>query len=193
MKYIEEFQRKTDQMLRDRIIQPSTSSWNSPVLLIPKKADALGKNKRRTVVDFRKPNEVTVDGSFPLTVISEILDTFGKSKYFFTKDGASGFLQVPMKPEEQATIAFSNMEGHFQYNRTPFGFKGAPATFQRSKTTVLSGIQRTKCLVYLDDVVLGENLRTHNETLREVFVRMRQHNLKLQPDKCEIYEGKFLI
>ena len=53
-------------------------------------------------------------------------------------------------------------------------------------TTVLSGIQGIKCLVYLDDdVVFGENLHTHNERLREVFSRMRKHNLKLQPDKCE--------
>jgi len=68
----------------------------------------------------------------------------------------------------------------------PFGLKGAPATFQRLMTTVLSGIQGIKCLVYLDVVVVfGENLSAHNERLCEVFSRMRKHNLKLQPDKCE--------
>ena len=90
-----------------------------------------------------------------------------------------------MSPEGQPKTAFSTREGHFQYTRMPFGLKGAPATFQRLMTTVLSGIQGIKCLVYLDDVVFGENLNTHNERLREVLDRMRQHNLKLQPDKCE--------
>ena len=52
-------------------------------------------------------------------------------------------------------------------------------------TTVLSGIQGIECLVYLDDVLFGENLNTHNQRLREVFGGMRQHDLKLQPDKCE--------
>ena len=53
-------------------------------------------------------------------------------------------------------------------------------------TTVLSGIQGIKCLVYLDDVVVfGENLKVHNERLREVLDRMRKYNMKLQPDKCE--------
>jgi len=53
-------------------------------------------------------------------------------------------------------------------------------------TAVLSGIQGIKCLVYLDYVVIfGQNLETHNDRLREVFSRMRKHNLKLQPDKCE--------
>jgi hypothetical protein len=56
----------------------------------------------------------------------------------------------------------------------PFGLKGAPATFQRLITSVLGGIQAIKCLVYLDVVVFGENLNTHNERLREVFSRVRK-------------------
>jgi len=88
-----------------------------------------------------------------------------------------------VRPEDSAIPAFSTRVGHFQYKRMLFGLKGAPATFQRLITTVLSVIQGIKCLVYLDDVVFGENLKTHTERLREVFNRMREHNLKLQPDK----------
>ena len=137
------------------------------------------------VVDFRKLNDVTIGDSFLIPVISEILDALGKSKYFSTIDCDNGFLQVPVKLEDQAKTAFSN-RGHFQYTRMPFGLKRAPATFQRLMTTVLSGIQGIKCLVYLDDVVaIGEDLRVHNERLHEVFSRMRKYNMKLQPDKCE--------
>jgi len=46
--------RQIEQMLRDDIIQPNTSPWNSPILVIPKKANASGKQKWRIVVDFRK-------------------------------------------------------------------------------------------------------------------------------------------
>ena len=182
----EEVQKQTEQMLLDGIIVPSSSPWNSPIVVIPKKTDASGKKKWKTVVDFRKHNNVTIGDSFPIPVISEILDALRKSKYFSTIDCASGFLQVPVKFEDQAKTAFSTREGHFQYTRMPFGLKGAPATFQRLMTTILSGIQGIKCLVYLDDVVVfGENLEVHNERLREVFGRMRRYNMKLQPDKCE--------
>ena len=69
----------------------------------------------------------------------------------------------------------------------PFGLKGSPATFQRLMPTVLSGMRGLKCLVYLDDIiVLGETLQVHNDKLREVFARLRMHNLKLHPDKCEL-------
>jgi hypothetical protein len=63
-----EFQSQTDQILRDGIKEPSTSPWKSPILVVPKKAGATGKKKWRTVVDFRKLNEVTVGDSFPLPV-----------------------------------------------------------------------------------------------------------------------------
>jgi len=54
----------------------------------------------------------------------------------------------------------------------PMGLKVAPSTFQRLMSTVLSGMQGLKCLVYLDDVIIfGENLKVHNERLRDAFAR----------------------
>jgi len=52
--YKEELKRQIEQMLKDDIIQPSTSPWNSPILVIPEKVNASGKQKWRIVVDFRK-------------------------------------------------------------------------------------------------------------------------------------------
>jgi hypothetical protein len=119
-------------------------------------------------------------------VISEVLDALGNSKYFSTVDCASGFHQILVKAEDQPKTAFSTSQGHYQYKRMPFGLKGAPATFARLMSNVLTGMQGIKCLVYLDDIVIfGETLQIHNEKLREVLGRMRKHNLKLQPDKCE--------
>jgi len=161
----EEVQKQTEQMLRDGIIV-LISTWNSPILVIPKKADISGRKKWRIVVDFRELNDVTIGDRFPIPVILEILDALGKSKYFSTIDCASGFLQVLIKLEDQAKPAFSTREGHFQYKRMPFGLKGALVTFQRLMTAVLSGIQGIKCLVYLDNVIVfEENLNVHNERL----------------------------
>jgi len=67
----------------------------------------------------------------------------------------------------------------------PFGLKAAPATFQRLMS-VVSGMQGLKSLCYLDDLLIfGETLKVHNDRFRDVFARLRMHNLKLQPDKCK--------
>ena len=44
-------------MIPDGIIQHSTSLWNSPILLVPKKPDASDKKKWRVVVAFYKLNK----------------------------------------------------------------------------------------------------------------------------------------
>jgi len=53
----DEVQRQTGQMIADGIMQHSTSPWNSPILVFPKKPDASDKKKWRVVVDFHKLKE----------------------------------------------------------------------------------------------------------------------------------------
>ena len=177
----EEVTRQTEKMLEDAIIQHSSSPWNFPILVVQKKFDSSGKTKWRVVVDFRKLNDVTVVDSFPIPVITDVLDSLWKWKYFSTVDCASGFWQIPVREEDRTKTAFNTDYGHFEYKSMPFGLKGAPGTFQRLMSTVLSGIQGIKCLVYLDIIVFGETLWSHNDKLREVFARLRIHNLNYSP------------
>jgi len=123
--------------------------------------------------------------------ITDILAQLGNAKYFSTLDLASGYHQIPMQEEYKKKTAFSTPYGHFEYNRMSFGLKNAPATFQRLMNFVLTGIQGLRCLVYLDDIVIyGPNLKEHNKRLVEVFSKLREHKLKLQPDKCS-YESSY--
>jgi hypothetical protein len=115
-----------------------------------------------------------------------MLDKLGRSRFFTVLDCASGYHQIPIAKEDRKKIAFSTSAGHNEYNRMPFGLKAAPRTSQRSINNILSGVIGFRCLVYLDDIILlGETIEEHNEKLRDVFDRLRQYNLKLQPDKCE--------
>lgn len=115
-------------MLQDGITVPSNSPWNSPTSVTPKKVDASGKEKWRIVVHFRKLNDIMIGDSFPILVISEVLDALGNSKYISTIDCSSGFIYVPVKPEDQAKTAFST-QGHYEYKRMPFGLM-SPIHFQ---------------------------------------------------------------
>ena len=39
--------------------------------------------------------------------------------------------------------------------------------------------------MFILTLLFAETLKVHNDKIREVFARLRIHNLKLQPDKCE--------
>jgi hypothetical protein len=51
-----EVEKEVDKLLKEGIITESNSPWNSPLLIVPKKAHDNGEKKWRLVVDFRKLN-----------------------------------------------------------------------------------------------------------------------------------------
>jgi len=185
----EEIDRQVKQLVEDGIVTPSESLWNSPLLIVSKRAGLDGKPKWRMVMDFRKLNENTVGDTHPLPDITEILDQLGQSKYFTCLDMAMGYHQIELEPGEGPKTAFSTKQGHWEYLRLPFGLKTAPATFQKMMNSVLSGLTGTRCFVYLDDIVLyARSLAEHDVKLREVLDRLRKYKLKLQPKKCQFLQ-----
>jgi hypothetical protein len=189
-----EVDRQVKRLLQEGIIEESNSPWSSPILVVPKKADASGQKKFRLVVDYRKLNEKTVGNAYPLPDITEILDQLGQAKYFSCLDLAMGYHQIDMDPRDVEKTAFSTKEGHWAYKRMPFGLKTAPATFQKMMNNVLSGLTGTRCFVFLDDIIIYANsLIDHDRKLRDVFGRLRKYNLKLQPDKCEFLRKEVIF
>lgn len=175
-----------NKMLKDGIIRPSQSPWSSPIWIVPKKADASGIKKWRIVVDYRRLNEKTIDGRYPIPNIDDILDKLGKCNYFTVLDLASGFHQIEMDQNSIEKTAFNVENGHYEYLRMPFGLKNAPATFQRVMDHVLRELQNKICLVYMDDIIIfSTSLQEHIQNLKQVFSKLRESKLKIQLDKSE--------
>ena len=143
------------------------------------------------MIDFRKVNEITDHDAYPLPMIEDILEHLGNAKFFYAFDLRAGFHHIPMEEESKRFTAFSTPEGHFEFERMPFGLKNAPATFQRMMDNALRGLNGKIFMVYLDDiVVLGSTVEEHNQNLVTLFERLRQTGLKLQPDKCEYLKSE---
>lgn len=187
----EEVKKQIDELLANKIIEPSFSPWNSPLWIVPKKKDASGKTKWRMVIDYRQLNTKTLDDKYPLPNIEEILDHLGKATYFSALDLTSGFHQIEMSPESIAKTAFSADGNRYHYLRMPFGLKNAPATFQRAMNLALQGLTPSQCMVYIDDIIIfGKDLKEHNKRLISVFDRLRSHKLKIQLDKSEFLRNE---
>ena len=80
--------------IQDRgVVQPSSSAWASPIVIVPKK-----DGTSQFCVDFRRVNAVTKKDVYPLPRIDDMLDTLGGAKYFSTLDLSSGYWQIELDP-----------------------------------------------------------------------------------------------
>lgn len=167
-------------MLDQNVIQPSSSAWSSPIVLVRKKDGQL-----RFCVDYRKLNSVTKNDAHPLPRIDDTLDALKDAKMFSTLDLRSEYWQVPMNPVDRSKTAFVTQNGLYEFLRVPFGLSTAPSTFQRMMEIVLSGLSFEMCLCYLDDVIIySSNFDQHCERLNKVLSRFRQHHLRVKLSKC---------
>jgi len=141
-----------NEMLEKEIIEPSKSPWSSSIVLVQKKSRD-GSIKYRFCVDYRTLNAVTKPDAYPIPNITDTLDSLGQSKVFTVLDMASGYHEIPIKPEHKEKTAFSCHRGHYQFIKMPFGLNNAPATYQRFIDVILMGLKGIYCLVYLDDII----------------------------------------
>jgi hypothetical protein len=82
-------------------------------------------NGWRMCTDFRKLNKATRKDHFPLPFMDQMLERLAGKKYFCYLDGYSGFLQIPIHPEDQEKTTFTCPYGMFAYRRLPFGLCNA--------------------------------------------------------------------
>ena len=99
----------------------------------------------------------------------------------------SGYWQVEVAEQDREKTAFTTQQGLFEFRVMPFGLCNAPATFQRLMDLVLAGIQWSKCLVYLDDIIIvGRNFDEHLHNLATVLHKLKAANLRIKPSKCAL-------
>uniref|UniRef100_A0AAV2MGF7 ribonuclease H n=1 Tax=Knipowitschia caucasica TaxID=637954 RepID=A0AAV2MGF7_KNICA len=136
-------------MLAAGIIEPSSSPWAAPLVLVRKRLGGW-----RFCVDYRRLNAVTKKDSYPLPRIDDALDYISGSSWFSSLDMRSGYWQVELSPQARAKTAFTFGQGLWQFRVIPFGLCNAPATFERLMERVLADIPRSHCVVYLDDLLV---------------------------------------
>ncbi|RWS26144.1 pol polyprotein-like protein [Leptotrombidium deliense] len=163
------------------ICSPSLSPWAFPIVLVPKP----GSDKPRMVIDYRRLNKITTPLVHPITNFSDFLHMFNNKKYFATMDVFAMYHQIAVEEKDKPKTAFVTPSGHYQFERMPFGLQGAPATSANAVKIILGDIMYTIVAVYFDDILTGgATFDEFKENLIKVFSRLRKHNLKLKPSKC---------
>ena len=180
------YDEEVKKMLDQGVIEPSTSAWASPVVLVKKKDGTY-----RFCVDYRRLNDITKKDAYPLPRLDDSVEAMAGAEWFHTLDLHSGYWQVEMDPEDKEKTAFVTRSGLYQFRVMPFGLTNAPATFERLMEMVLNGLQWEQLQVYLDDVIVfGRTFMIAMLNLILVFLRFRQANLKMKVKKCKLFQSQ---
>ena len=177
----QEIRRQVQEMIDKDIIEPSSSNFGSPVLLVSKPDGSY-----RFCIDYRKLNAMTKVDCHPIPRSDDCLESLGASgaKYFSSLDLESGYWQLPVHPKSRPYTAFVTHDGLYQCKRMSFGLVNAPSVFTRLMTRVLQGLNWEICLVYIDDVIIfSSTFEEHLSRLRKVFDRFRSAGLTVKPKK----------
>jgi len=172
--------------LSNQFIEPSSSPWASPVVLVSKKDGSL-----RFCIDYRRLNAITKRDVYPLPRIDDALAALEGNIYFSTFDMCAGYHQCKMHPDSKEKTAFIVDSGLYHWNVMPFGLSNSGATFQRLMDAVFAGLKWKSLLVYIDDVIVfSKSFDSHMKDLEEVFARMSKAQLKFKTNKCFILQSE---
>ena len=178
---LEECKRQLADFLAKQHVRPSKSPFGAPVLFVRKKDGTL-----RMCIDYRALNKITVKDRYPMPRADELLDQLLHARVFTKLDLRSGYHQVRVAEEDIPKTAFRTKFGHFEFTVMPFGLCNAPATFQRMMNDALRPFIDDFVIVYIDDILIfSRNEAEHEEHLRAVLQRLREHKLQAKRSKCE--------
>ena len=139
------------------------------------------------VIEYRALNRVIRPIYFPLPRPEDVVDALGQNKptIFSTLDLRQAFLQVLLDPDTKHKSAFITHHGVFEYNKLPYGMCNSPSVFSTIMTKVLHDFLHIYAIVYADDILLyASDIRSHTDTIAQVFNTLRTAGLRLHPEKC---------
>ncbi|WVZ97386.1 hypothetical protein U9M48_042928 [Paspalum notatum var. saurae] len=163
---LEELKTQLQDQLDKGFIRPSSSPWGCPALFVEEK-DQGGK---RLCMDYRPLNAVG-----EATVLSKI-------------DLRSGYHQIKVREEDIPKTALSTQYGLYEYLVVSFGLTNAPAFFMYLMNSVFMNELDKFVVVFIDDIlVYSKNEKDHEEHLRIVLSRLREHKLYAKFSKCAFW------
>jgi hypothetical protein len=140
----------------------------------------------RLCVDYRPLNVVTIKNKYPLPCIDILFDQLAGAQVFSKIDLRSGYHQIKIRVKDVPKTAFTTRYGLFEYLVMSFGLTNAPVHFMYLMNSVFMPELDKFVVVFIGDILIySMSMEEHEEHLRIVLQRLRDHQLYAKFSKCE--------
>lgn len=180
--------KQLDVWFRQGVIEPSSSPWGSPVIIV------FRNGKPHFCVDYCQLNVVTISDEHPIRHQSEIMQALSRAQVLSTMDTLSGFTQLELDNADKEKTAFRCHRGLFQFRQMPFSLRNRLAIFQRIMQKILAPYLWLFALVYIDNIVVySKSWDDHLTHIDKVFSAIAELEITLSPKKCHFSYTSILL
>jgi hypothetical protein len=142
-------------------------------------------------VDYWLLNAVTIKNKYPLSRIDILFVQLAGAQVFSKIDLHSGYHQIKIHVEDIPKMAFSMRYMLYEYLVMSFGLTNAPTHFMYLMNSVFMPELDKFVVVFINDIqVYSKSMEEHEEHLRVVLQRLRDHQLYAKFSKCEFWINK---
>jgi hypothetical protein len=139
-------------------------------------------------VDYRSLNDVTIKNKYPLPRIEDLFHQMRGATVFSKIDLRSGYHQLKIRPSDIHKTAFTTRYGLYEYTVMSFGLTNAPAYFMYLMNKIFIEYLDKFVVIFIDDILIySKNEEEHEEHLRLVLQKLREHELYAKFSKCEFW------
>jgi hypothetical protein len=177
-----ELKKQIKELLEKGFIRPSSSPRGAPVIFVEK------DGTQRMCVDYRLLNEVTIKNKYPLPHIEDLFDKMRGAKVFSKINLRSGYHQMKIRWSDIPKTSFTTRYGLYEYTVMSFGLTNAPVYFMYLMNKVFMEYLDKFVVVFIDDILIySKTEEEHEEHLRLVLQKLREHQLYAQFSKCDFW------
>jgi hypothetical protein len=178
---IAELKEHIKELLEKGFIRLSSSPWGAPVIFVPKM-----DGTQKLCVDYRVLNEVAIKNKYLLPRIDDLFDQLCGACVFSKIDLRSGYHQLNIRECGIPKTTFISRYGLYEYTVMLFGLTNAPTYFMYLMNKVFMEYLDKFVVVFISVIlVYSRSEEEHEEYLRLVLQKLRDHRLHAKLSKCE--------
>ena len=148
-------------------------------------------NQQINTITYWQLNKGAIKNSYPLPLISDLVDQLKGAKYFTKLDVQWGYNNIRIKDGDQRKAAFKTSQGLFEPTVMFFGMCNSPATYQAMMDNVFWDMKAEGwIIIYMDDIfIFTKELKWNIEYMKQTIQQLQENNLYLRP-KCTFWMTK---